>query len=148
MDPVFWLSLNFRVLACQKNLKIIKICIKWVYFPRKTLHKIWIKWVYFPRKILNNDYPFLPKWPLKMCRCFEARVAHPCSNQIWVPPGQLLLSLTCFNLGVNGELLDDGHTGTVIISCFIIQQVVQVNIIILSNFNILTTNYFWWKCFV
>ena len=40
----------------------------------------------FSRKILNNGYPFLPKWPLKMGRGFEARAAHPHPNQIWVPP--------------------------------------------------------------
>ena len=41
------------------------------------------------RKILKNEYPFLPKSPLKMGRGFEARAAHPCPTQIWVPPGAL-----------------------------------------------------------
>ena len=40
----------------------------------------------FQAKILENGYPFLPKSPLKMGRGFEARAAHPCPTQIWVPP--------------------------------------------------------------
>ena len=45
------------------------------------------KWAYISRKILKNGYPFLPKSPLKMGKGFEARAAHPCPTQIWVPPG-------------------------------------------------------------
>ena len=50
--------------------------------------KIFEKWAYFSRKILKNGHPFLPKSPLKMGRGFEARAAHPCQTQIWVPPGE------------------------------------------------------------
>ena len=49
-------------------------------------HEIFEKWAYFSRKILKNGYPFLPKSPLKMGTGFEARAAHPCPTQIWVPP--------------------------------------------------------------
>ena len=48
--------------------------------------EIFEKWAYFSRKMLKNGYPFLPKSPLKMGRGFEARAAHPCPTQIWVPP--------------------------------------------------------------
>ena len=41
---------------------------------------------FFQEKNLKNGYPFLPKSPLKMGRGFEARAAHPCPTQIWVPP--------------------------------------------------------------
>ena len=70
VEPNFWLNPNFWVFAWWE--------------PKN--HKICEKWAYFPRKILNNGYPFLPKWPLKMGRGFEAQAAHPCPNQIWVPP--------------------------------------------------------------
>ena len=48
--------------------------------------EIFEKWAYFSRKILKNGYPFLPISPLKMGRSFEARAAHPCPTQIWIPP--------------------------------------------------------------
>ena len=47
---------------------------------------IFEKKAYFWRKILKNGYPFWPKSPLKMGMGFEARAAHPCPTQIWVPP--------------------------------------------------------------
>ena len=49
-------------------------------------HEFFEKCAYFSRKILKNGYPFLPKSPIKMGRGFEARAAHPCPTQIWVPP--------------------------------------------------------------
>ena len=48
--------------------------------------EIFEKYAYFWRKILKNWYPFWPKSPLKMGMGFEARAAHPCPTQIWVPP--------------------------------------------------------------
>ena len=44
------------------------------------------KWVCISRKINKIGYLFLPKWPLKVGKCFEAWVAHPYPNQMWVPP--------------------------------------------------------------
>ena len=61
--PKFW---GFRMAKTPEN--------------RKSFEKR----AYFSRKILNNGYPFLPKWPLKMGRGFEARAAHPCPNQIYI----------------------------------------------------------------
>ena len=93
MGQLFWLSPNFRVFAWQK--------------PRKLRN--FEKWAYFSRRNLKNGYPFLPKSPLKMGRGFEAREAHPCPTQIWVPPGSqvffpffsslffLFFSLSSFN---------------------------------------------------
>ena len=63
MGPIFWLSPNFQVFAWRK--------------PRKRAQKF-EKWACFSRKILKHEYLFLPKWPLKMGRGFEARAAHPC----------------------------------------------------------------------
>ena len=34
----------------------------------------------------RHGYRFWPKSPLKMGMGFEARAAHPCPTQIWVPP--------------------------------------------------------------
>ena len=45
----------------------------------------------FQEKILKNGYPFLPKSHVKMGRGFEARAAHPCPTQIWVPPRDAIL---------------------------------------------------------
>ena len=41
---------------------------------------IFVKWAYFSKKKSlgpNDEYPFCPKWPLKMSRGFEARAVHP-----------------------------------------------------------------------
>ena len=75
MGQLFWLSPNFRIFAWRKN-------------PENC--EVFEKWAYFSRKILKNGYPFLPKSPLNMGRGFEARAAHPCPTQIWVPPGVLI----------------------------------------------------------
>ena len=64
-------------------------------------HKTVEKWAYFSRKILKNGYPFLPKSPLKMGGGFEARAAHFCPTQIWVPPRDWVLSwlrIQCLNV--------------------------------------------------
>ena len=60
--------------------------------------KIFEKWAYFSRKNLKNGYPFLPKSLLKMGRGFEARAAHPCPTQIWVPSGEIGTSLIPWHL--------------------------------------------------
>ena len=76
MGQLFWLSPNF-----------------WVsHGENPENRKIFEKWAYFSRKILKNGYPFLPKSPLKMGTGLEARAAHPCPTQIWVPPGCNLIS--------------------------------------------------------
>ena len=41
---------------------------------------LWKMDLFFQEKNPNNGLP------LKMGRGFEARAAHPCPNQIWVPP--------------------------------------------------------------
>ena len=71
MDPIFWLSSNFRVFAWWKPWKIIK-------FGKN--------WPIFSRKILNNGYPFQPKWPLKMGRVFETQAAPPLQTKSEYPP--------------------------------------------------------------
>ena len=74
MGQLFWLSpklrdfRGFRMAKTPKN------------------HGIFEKYAYFWRKILKNGYPFWPKSLLKMGMGFEARAAHPCPTQIWVPP--------------------------------------------------------------
>ena len=65
MGPIFWLRPNFQIFAWGK--------------PKKITNNCEIS-AYFSRKILNNGYPFLPKWPLKMGRGFEAWAAHHCPN--------------------------------------------------------------------
>ena len=52
--------------------------------PRKS-RKFW-KIGLFLKENPKNGYPFWPKSPLKMGMGFEARAAHPCPTQIWVPP--------------------------------------------------------------
>ena len=46
------------------------------------------KWAYMSRKSLKMGTFLCQNDPKKMGLGFEARAAHPCSNQIWVPPGQ------------------------------------------------------------
>ena len=84
-------SLNMGPIFYQKILKHGSTFLtepKFLGFRMAKTPKITIffKWAYFSRKILKNGYPFLPKSPLKMGRGFEARAAHPCPTQIWVPP--------------------------------------------------------------
>ena len=85
MSPVFYQKIlkhgsaflsepKFSVFRMAKTPKIAKF-----------LKNAGEKWDYFSRKILKNGYPFLLKSPLKMGRGFEARAAHPCPTQIWVP---------------------------------------------------------------
>ena len=50
-------------------------------FTIQNFYKMW-KLAYIWEKILRNGYLFRQKWPLEMGRGFEARVAHPHSNQI------------------------------------------------------------------
>ena len=70
----------------------------WSYRPphgeNPENREIFEKWAYFSRKILKNGYPFLPKTPLKIGRGFEARAAHPCPTQIWVPPPETIFLIT------------------------------------------------------
>ena len=52
----------------------------------------------------------MPKSPLKMGRGFEARAAHPCPTQIWVPPGLIYHAEPEMNPGAEGVL--SGKVGT------------------------------------
>ena len=85
-------SLNMGPVFCQKILKHGSTFLTEPKFSGFRMSKnpenseIFEKWAYFWRKILKNGYPFLPKSPLKMGRSFEARAAHPCPTQTWVPP--------------------------------------------------------------
>ena len=95
MGPIFYKKIlihgsTFLTWACE-NPENCKICEKWVYFSRK---------------ILNNGYPFLPKWPLKMGRGFDARAAYPRPNQIWVPPVCLLCPNASYLTFVKGIFSD------------------------------------------
>ena len=55
-------------------------------FVFSKISQIFKKWTHILRKMPKKGYLFLPKWPLKMGRGFEAEAAHPCPNQIWVSP--------------------------------------------------------------
>ena len=102
MGSIFWLSQNFRVFGWQ-NPKNLKICEKCAYFSRKILNNRLLlvcetkktnkqkkknkqnkqKTKEIVVKIKSLILLFLPKWPLKMGRGFEA--VHPCPTQIWAP---------------------------------------------------------------
>ena len=43
------------------------------------------KWAHILRKIPQNGYLFLPKWPIKIGRGFEAWVAHPVQTKFEYP---------------------------------------------------------------
>ncbi len=68
---------KFWVFAIQ-NFKKFRV------FAWRTLKNF--KKAYILRKILRNGYLFLAKWPLEKGKGFQARAAHPRSNQI-LPQG-------------------------------------------------------------
>ena len=77
MGQLFWLSPKLRDFQGFRHAKNPKIAEFWKNRP------------IFEGKSLKNGYPFWPKSPLKMGMGFEARAAHPCPTQIWVPPRAL-----------------------------------------------------------
>ncbi len=57
-----------------------------VCYPKYT-QKMWKIGLYFKNFFLEMSTFFLQKYPLDMGMGFEAHVAKPYPNQIWVPPG-------------------------------------------------------------